>query len=68
MIMAIIRRRPGGHHHVLDECFACDDDDDDDVLLRIRRERVSTSPYSAEVADDRESDSCLQGQSDLDAA
>ncbi len=41
-------------------------DDCDLVLFRMRRERVITSPYSADVADDRESDSRLQGQSNLE--
>jgi hypothetical protein len=48
--------------------FATEDDDDDDDELRMRRARETTSPYSADVADERERDKRLQGQSDLEDA
>jgi len=43
-----------------------DDDDDDDDELRMRRERETMSPYSADVAEERERVKRLQGQSDLE--
>lgn len=43
-----------------------DDDDflveDEELFARIRRARETTSPYSADVADDRDSGTRAQGQ------
>ena len=36
--------------------------EDEELLARIRRARETTSPYSADVADDRDSGTRAQGQ------
>ena len=65
--------RPPSRNVIIDSSAEDADDDDNDFFVddeellfaRIRRARETISPYSADVADDRDSGTRAQGQDDI---